>query len=65
MPRLSAFPSCIWQELGIYRQLHTSNAGFFCPSNPNLGLIFCSPQELGIYGRLRKISRCGPLSMFR
>lgn len=22
-------------------------------------------QELGIYGRLRKISRCGPLSMFR
>ena len=23
------------------------------------------PQELGIYGRLRKISRCGPVSMFR
>ena len=22
-------------------------------------------QELGIYGRLRKISRCGPVSMFR
>ena len=22
-------------------------------------------EELGIYGRLRKISRCGPVSMFR
>lgn len=22
-------------------------------------------EELGIYGRLRKIGRCGPVSMFR
>ena len=35
----------------------------------NIGLPCMPPaaaaQELGIYGRLRKISRCGPVGMFR
>jgi hypothetical protein len=25
----------------------------------------CTYDELGLYGRLRKVSRCGPVSMFR
>lgn len=24
-----------------------------------------SYEELGVYGRLRKVARCGPLSMYR
>lgn len=33
---------------------------------PPPGLLRCPAlQELGVYGRLRKVSRCGPLSMFR
>ena len=27
--------------------------------------ILCIPQELSIYGKLRKVSNCGPVSMFR
>ena len=27
--------------------------------------VKCAAQELSIYGRLRKVSRCGPVLMFR